>query len=64
MGIGAAKQHPITIDGDACSVHTVQRGKTWAAHGSFRNHHIEGTGRTESEALNNWRKKANYRANE
>ncbi len=57
-------EYEITIDDEDCKIYSAKTGKTWRSKGSFRGHHIEGTGRTESEAKRNWIDKANYLANE
>jgi hypothetical protein len=51
------------IDEELCTVHVVRQGKTWTAYGSFRSKRLEGKGRTESEALSNWNRLANFEAN-
>jgi hypothetical protein len=62
--MGAAKRHDVVIDGKDCVVHTVLEGKTWTAYGSFGSRHITEKGRTESAALDQWIRHANYTANE
>lgn len=60
----AARQHIITVDGEDCTVWTAQSGqRTITAYGPFRDHHLRGTGRSESEALSEWRRQAEYQAN-
>jgi len=53
----------LIIDGELCTVHRVKSGKTWRAYGTFRTRQIEGKGRTESEALSDWKSRAKYEAN-
>jgi hypothetical protein len=62
--MSAAKRYDVPIDGKDCVVHTVLEGKTWTAYGSFGSHHITGKGRTESAALSEWIRLANYTASE
>ncbi len=60
-----AKQYPITIDGESCTVTVIKTGKTtWTARGNFRGKPGSGTGATESSALAGWRKWAEFSANE
>lgn len=60
----ATRKNDFTIDGTLCGVNSHQEGKTWKAYGSFRDHHLVGSGRTESAALAEWKKRANCLANE
>lgn len=63
--IKIAHQATETIDGDECSVQVVKIGATtWRAYGDFRGQHIDQTGRSDSQALNAWRRIANYIATE
>jgi hypothetical protein len=61
----AAKQYEIIVDGEMCRPSAVKTGgSTWTVRGTFRGRPIEGKGPTESQALTNWRKRANHIANE
>jgi hypothetical protein len=58
-------QRQVTIDETDCSVHVVKTGSsTWRAYGDFRGKHIQVTGRSESDAFDKWRSRANSTANE
>jgi hypothetical protein len=62
---GAAAQHEVQVDGEKCIVWVGQsRGSTWRAYGDFRGQHIDKTGRSSEDALNNWKRAAEYAANE
>lgn len=53
------------IDGAECTVNVAKTGATtWTAYGDFRGKHIQRTGRSDSQALEAWRRAANYQANE
>lgn len=53
------------IDGEQCSVNVVKTGATtWKAYGDFRGIHISQTARSDSQALDAWRRAANHQANE
>lgn len=61
----AAQTQEIEIDGECCPVHYAQSGAvTWRAWGPFRGRTVEATGRSASDALDKWRSRANYDANE
>lgn len=63
--MAAARQTTEVIDGEQCSVHVVKTGATtWQAYGDFRGKHISQTGRSDSQALDAWRRAANHQANE
>lgn len=53
------------VDGEQCTVHVAKTGvTTWKAYGDFRGQHINQTGRSDSQALDAWRRAANCQANE
>jgi len=59
------RQTTEVIDGEECSVHVAKTGATtWMAYGLFRGKHISQTGRSDSQALDAWRRIANHQANE
>lgn len=59
------QQLEIVIDGELCKVWSVKIGSsTWRAYGSFRAKQIDETGGTVSDSLLNWRRIAEYQANE
>jgi len=59
--MATARQTTEIIDGEDCSVHVVKTGvTTWMAYGDFRGKHISQTGRSDSQALDAWRRAANY----
>lgn len=60
----AAKKHEIVIDNEVCIVHSHKIKKTWTAYGSYHGKHIAQTGDSESQAISNWRKIAEYHASE
>lgn len=61
----AAQTRPIEIDGEHCSVLYAQSGATtWRAWGPFRGRVIVATGRSASDALDKWKDRAKYDANE
>lgn len=61
----AAKQNEVFVDHESCIVWSAKTGKsTWRAYGNFRDHPIDENGRTESEALSRWKKRAEYHASE
>lgn len=61
---GAAVQHEVNVDDELWKVWVVQKGGTWRAYGDFRRRHIDLRGSSASEALAQWRRIAEYMANE
>lgn len=62
---GAAVQHEVRVDGEACLVWLGQKtGSTWRAYGDFRTRHIDVIGRAERDTLALWKRIAEYAANE
>jgi hypothetical protein len=60
-----AKQYPVTIDEETCTVTVMKTGaQTWTARGNFRGKPGSMTGRSESAALDAWRRWADYAADE
>jgi len=54
-----------SVDGIACNVWVVKTGSTtWRAYGEFQGRHIGVMGRSDTQALDTWRRSANYAANE
>jgi hypothetical protein len=61
---GAAKQYELVVDDEKCKVWTARKGHQWSAWGEFRDRRVTGTGRSESEALGQWKLAANSVAKE
>lgn len=61
----AARQTEITVDDTPCKIWSLKTGKsTWRAYGTFRGKHIDVRGKSESEALSQWRHIAEYEASQ
>lgn len=51
----------VIIDGEACTVTLVKTGSTtWQAYGNVKGKSVPATGRSESHALETWRRLADY----
>lgn len=59
------KEHELQVDEVSCRVMCSKTGKsTWTASGNFREKNIRETGRTESDAISQWRRHAEFVASE
>jgi hypothetical protein len=59
--MGASKQVPVQVDGETVDVWVTATGKaTYTAHATFGGRQIRQTGVTESSAIGNWQKAADY----
>lgn len=63
--MATTRQTIVVIDGEQCSVNVAKTGATtWNAYGNFRGKYISQTGRSDTQALDAWRRAANHLANE
>ncbi len=61
---GVAVSVPVVVHEETVDVWVMQVAKSWRAHAMFRGREIKGTGSSQSAAVNEWRDRANYAANE
>jgi hypothetical protein len=55
--------HMMDVYGESCSVGVRRNSKySWDAYGNFRGQPVQGHGRTESAALRDWKRRAEWRA--
>jgi hypothetical protein len=64
MTVGHAKRYQETVDEEVCNVIVAHKSKAvWIAYGNFRGKPLDGSGSSESAALSDWLRRANYEAN-
>lgn len=61
----ASRPTEITVDDTTCKIFIQKTGKsTWRTYGTFRGKHIDVGGKSESDALSQWRHIAEYEASQ
>lgn len=62
--MSAARQHLVNVDDETIVIWVAKDGKSYKAWGDFRGKQISTRESTSSEAINQWRYRANHMANE